>query len=344
MSIKPSLFKTGGGEELAVRDAYAPVVSDEDKAVLRTESIRQASKGLQSVLKKHDPVVGGAAAKMIDKNTPEHERVDDLSKSYGLGGDDEDLLFDVIFGEDDPHGSPATTNKKKAKLLKFIHTNGIESTIDVVKGTKVKNSSDLVNLINNLKGEPIVELLDLESKFALIEVAMEKARELGVVGILDDLLETIEDHRDIKRWLSDNLLSFFHNGDVENINLAMDWMTPKGVMARVPDGPTRLLRYYRKGVFGSGVKDPGKVLRKKWSELKDCLYRLDPNWKTIVWNGERIHNHEPFATASRDAMLVSEHDHEYHRYFILAKEFRQMPIQNWARRSYRYLMLNVESV
>lgn len=373
-SIKPSFFTTGPKEDMAVVDVYKPaeklnktVPDAPTEAVgLEAETIaRNAKKKASDAVDSALNAIKSKAASQI-KSGLDQAGADALKGELGkvgdyLGntGDPRDFLGDdladgiledmgftkenlknqaIEIGASGLEGA-GPLGAKAAKVARFVQEGGGNEVSRLIKNGDLSSASGVQNVLGALGSSQTLKVLDLSTQFSVLKGVVDKAAALGVVNVIDVVLDNIEDRKDKKRFLLDGLFQFFTTSDIDAINRAIDMIGAGGVLARVPDGINLLLRYYRYPKEAMAAGDKQAMIKEQYEFLVGTLERLDDRWFETTWGGVTRVNLEPYYYASGDAVSVLERNRSHYQRCVRAKQFGIRSIQQYCSANYPFLEL-----
>lgn len=354
MSVIPSFFSIGPKDSAEVVDVYNPPKTPSGASSPEpTQPVDQ-----KSTVAKNAPKAAEEAIKAIDVENGEISvnqdvAMDRLRDVLGLqstpsspGGQSivDKALAKMGLPEDVNRSNIETLGKsglpgtnilsQESKSFIRVAADGIEDVGGLIENANFETASGVKEFLDDLGATDVLNVIDNTGKFALLTGLLEKAAELKVFSILDTVLEKIDDDRDRKKFLSDNLLRFFQSADLVSINKACDYIGVGSVMARVPDGIKLIMSGYRYPRTYQGDNEKIAMFKKQNSLLIGTLNRLDSGWNTTTWNGETITDLEPYYHASFDAMAVLEYSPAHYRHAVSAKQFIVSDLKLWALRMF----------
>lgn len=362
-SIKPSFFITGPKEDLIVVDVYDPT----DK--LNTEETQTPSQGVENAadtLLRNTSTFAKSAVESISIKDGKvgidtNEALKQVAGILGKTGGVQDLLGTNVtnsimgaLGVADTSaaakaielGSSGITGSDLAKavpmpeLLRYVLEDGGQEVSRLVKNADLDTATGVSNLLNAIGKSGALKVLNISAQFATLTGILDKAKDAGLLDALDIVIDKIEDAKDQKRFILDNLFRFFTSGDLLSINRALDRLGSGTVNARVPDGINMIMRYYRYPRQMQSADDKQELFSKQYKLLTGTLDRLNSNWPTVTWNENTIVNLEPYYHASSDAVAIFQSGSRVHyERCVLAKQYTLRSIQQYVSGQYPILEL-----
>lgn len=244
---------------------------------------------------------------------------DCLKKNPAVARENRIRELEKAIADSKPEETACTIKTKKGSFsLTGIKT--IYSTVQAIRRADLHSAQGVAAMLNSISGNSqLAKVLDMESQFAVLGKIMAKASEYGIPEAIDMLLAKMDNDKERRRLLIENLKNFVYQSDLASINKVIDYVGAQGALARVPDFVTLLMTFYH---YPQGVSQPTVALR---DQLAATLARVDPNWYTYnrqtvndpTWSAQKrrcnspgalndntIGNLEPFTYASSDALAL----------------------------------------
>lgn len=199
-------------------------------------------------------------------------------------------------------GLPGSGNEASKKILTIQNAKVLYGTVTTIvdSAKNLKNATDVVNLLNSISGNStLAKLIDKEAQFAVFGNLLQQVSALGIPDAIDLLLDKLDDDKERRRLLLDNLRSLIMNSDMPSVRKAITYVGGAGILSRVPDAIPLIMTFYQ---FAPGT-DPNNYAAKR-EELIGILNDIDAHWFEYSRNGTWISNLEPFTYASDDALLL----------------------------------------
>ena len=179
-------------------------------------------------------------------------------------------------------------------------TNQAGEAFRIVDGADTTRASGLSRAVGLLlKDTALGEYVDDNAYVGTAMAYLQEAIDLGMVDLIDAIMNKVEANKISKQQLVDNLLLVVLRGDLETLNKIMDWIGPDGVLSKVPLAVTYLLAGYRFPVRSTPDQYP--TYR---TDLLATLARLKPDWPYVMRNGEQIFNYEVFYRLSAHVKIL----------------------------------------
>lgn len=318
--IAPTLTETGPKEEVAVSDVYtekksAPVnVKQPNRIAEAAKNVADSLKSTNNIadLAKAISVQDGKAS--IDKNSAKdlaraatggtNSPLAELKSTIAdellvlAGVKDDRALQDAANGA----GLPGQgTDKAKKGFLTLTNVKVLYSNYKAISEMDIKSATDVASLLNSISGNSqLAKVLDMESQFAILGKVVSKLSELGIPEAIDIILDKLEDDKERRRLMIENVRTFIYQSDLVSINKVIDYVGANGLLSRVPDAVNLIMTFYR---YPYGQGRPTTTLR---DQLKNTLDRIDANWYRYKRDNTWISNLEPFTYASQEALDLFE--------------------------------------
>jgi hypothetical protein len=227
-------------------------------------------------------------------------------------------------------GLAAATGKDEATVAMAVG-----ETVTILDNSKVNDAQTLTELLKVVSGsESIARMLDMEAEFAILDMILDKAIELGIPQAFDIIMGKIEDDKMRRRLILERLRQSAIMSELALVRKAIEQVGSAGALARVPD-LVRLITYNY--TWGRNVT-PAMYPAKR-DELLLTLNMADPNWDKTYRNGVLVSNIEPFAVASDRALtLFKMSEHKYKAMF--APKYETVSVRTLARRNYPRVALS----
>lgn len=356
----PTLFSTGAKEDLAVEDVYKPSKTLNKAPV--SSSGADSEEG--STIARNLPDAAVTAAKSFDLEDGEvvvnpEEATNRLKEVLEIDGAPSTVAGESITNDALAKlGVPKDINKESitklgnsGKVGKFpsvkklvndvrVVADGVDGVGSVLSKADLSNASGVKNLLDSLGATDAMKVIDTEGKFAVLTTLLEKAEELQIINVLDIVIEKIENDKDRRRFILDNLVGFFQKADLININKAMDYVGAGSVRARVPNGVNLIMQNYRYPRDTKTATEFNAMLTKQCKLLVGTLNRLDPKWNKVDWDGEERLDLEGYYYASPDAVVVLKKNDAHYRNVICAKKFVMVDLRSYAMRLFPQIYLS----
>jgi hypothetical protein len=201
--------------------------------------------------------------------------------------------------------------------------------IKVARGTDTGKATSLMKSINQWNDVGLVgNLVDKTSWLAGGVQLLELANAFGIPQAIDSVMSKLRTEKLAKRRLIDGLRGSVLRGDIPTVNKIIDYIGVEAAKQKVPNMPTLLL---------SGYRFPPKTEVAQYAgmreELLALLTRIDPNWATVEWKGERISNLAPFRSISQSSriLLTLGGDPTYRVQVLIGNKYRSRSIIDLGR-------------
>ena len=203
-----------------------------------------------------------------------------------------------MFGDD----SNASNNvvQRYQKDLTGRRLDGIrgdkDQLVKMYRKTDPTSAKSLANAVSKLTGDKgTLGWLDTKSGFSTGLELLNKAIDMGIPDLIDDMMEYLENNREAKRRLIDSVRSVIIRGDLDTLEKIFGSIGASGILQRVPEAIMLLLASYRIPPRTETTEYQG--IRTK---LLSLLNQIDPNWATTPRNNVEVSDLAATNYASRD--------------------------------------------
>lgn len=203
-----------------------------------------------------------------------------------------------MFGDD----SNASNNvvQRYQKDLTGRRLDGIrgdkDQLVKMYRKTDPTSAKSLANAVSKLTGDKgTLGWLDTKSGFSTGLELLNKAIDMGIPDLIDDMMEYLENNREAKRRLIDSVRSVIIRGDLDTLEKIFGYIGASGILQRVPEAIMLLLASYRIPPRTETTEYQG--IRTK---LLSLLNQIDPNWATTPRNNVEVSDLAATNYASRD--------------------------------------------
>lgn len=298
-----TVFETGPDATVAAVDVYSPVptgpVNNGETVVTQTPApspvppkismsdvVTKVPSVVKDSLERVKSVTGGVAGISSDLV---------WAMQGGLGAKDR-LQVIIDNGKDALKGivSDATKNILSDDVRVII--DGIEN---IRKTGDLNSAAGVMNVLGQITGNPAFASVDIVGdKLGALGAIATNIAVLRIPELIDTVLDQIENEKEKKQYLIDNLDAFVVASDFYSINKTIDSAGSAAVLAKMPNIVVRILMFYR---LPNGQDSPTVAAA---NQLNDLLNRLDSSWLEYRRNGVSISNLEPFGSANPLAVNV----------------------------------------
>lgn len=204
--------------------------------------------------------------------------------------------------------------------------------IKIGRGTDTGKATSLMKSISSWQqvgavGSFVDKSSWLSSGVALLDLAVE----FGIPQAIDNIMNKVKDEKLAKRRLIEGLRGSVLRGDLDAVNKIFDYIGVEAAKQKVPDMPMLLL---------AGFRFPPKTQLTEHAQYRTkllaTLNRIDPNWDTEQWNGQRISYLKPFRSisqASRILLLLND-DPTYRIPVLIGSKYRFQSLIDLGKRMY----------
>lgn len=335
--IATTLLETGSVDEsLAVSDVYT------DTAKTATNASESATSAVTTEQSKQLKTVGKGAAEALDgiADGLESDKTDATSsaaaallsstatrlKSSGLPQSTLDAIDPTLLSS-----VSAGLNASKSTASKLVMEDG--STITIPSSANVTSVTSLTKMLSKtLKNDNLSTIVDDSATLQTTIAALDLIVDLGVVDLLDKVLNAIGDSEDAKKKLISKLESAVRQGDIDTVNRIIDYIGETAALTRVPTFHRLLLK---------GYSFPSEMTTAKYTSertrLVTLLNRVDPDWDKTEVNGVTTLYLTPFIGMSDDSATLLSGVEEYRTRVIMQDSYRIRDIMTIAEETYEVL-------
>jgi hypothetical protein len=210
----------------------------------------------------------------------------------------------------------------KLKIL-----SGAYETLHAAKD--LRNSKDIVGTLNKILGNSeLASVLDLESKFVVMQTLLDKAVHLGVPELYDKIFAHFHKPDERRSFSNAAIDSAIRSPNIDVLNLILDSIGSAALLSKFPTAISIILRNYK---YPKGLKSAtaGEAVK-----LVALLARIDPYWLQYLRNGVWISNLEPLSYASVESMALLRFIPDVRTEWLIAKSYPSSTILGVYRRAY----------
>ncbi len=354
-TIAPSTFATGPADEVATADVYqstATTVTNKLKSSLNTSAFlanieiskslrivkdlepgklsKLGIKGVKSKLAALEAIKEGDGRARINAllgpglvNDLKATTVTGLLAGLGVKGDNTKLARSLLglAGGAKPVDVLLDGNPK----LKILH-----GAVETIRGAKdLKNAKDVAGLMSKVLGNTaLAEVLDMESKFVVLQNVLARAVHLGVPELYDKFFTHFDKPSERRAFANSAIDAALRNPNVDLLNLILDTVGSAALLAKFPNAVPTILRNYK---YPRGQGSPTLVEADKLAAL---VARIDPHWLEYSRKGVWVSNLEALTYASIETMALFKLLPAIRTEWLIAKSYSSSTLVGTFRRAY----------
>lgn len=203
------------------------------------------------------------------------------------------------------------------------------NSTEIVRGLDFESAEGIASILRDISDSDVLEVINVGVDVALFRGVLEEVTQWGLPGLVDDVLQSIEDDRVRREVVSRSSRNFVNTADIDSVEAMLNSVGASALTAQYPDFPRQLLNRYR---FKSGTTPdnyPALI-----GQLVRVMDKLQPQWFFISRGDEPVWNLSVINLASPDAQLLFLSDEDYRTPFLIAPQYPQRDIKAIARDMY----------
>lgn len=329
-----TVFQTGPDTKVAAADVYkaAPTTPVNNGQTVVSQATAPAPTlpkiSLKSVVTTAPTAVKDAVERVKNVTGGVAGITDDLKWAMegGVGGAPDRLKFIVDKGKTALKGATADLTKNAMGTDVRMVIDGVEQ---IRKTGDFSSAQGVMNVLGQISGNPAFAKIDvIGDKLGVLSSITNKIAALRIPQLIDTVLTKLQNDKEKKQYLLDNLMNFVTASDLYSVKLTIDNAGSVAVLAKMPDIVLKILMYYR---LPAGTDSPTTAAA---TELNNLLNRLDPNWTKYRRDGVLVSNLEPFASSNPIALDTLKLLPQYMVQAIICKTYLTRDLVDLARQYY----------
>ena len=196
-------------------------------------------------------------------------------------------------------GNGLEASIKNAKNVASGFRMMVDDVETMVKDIDFGSVTGISNLITAVTGQSdLLKVLGIDDTLASLKLINDISNAWGIPKLADKLFNTLDKDEDKKTYILDLLPSAISSAHLENINLCINQIGAKFIMAQYPQAIYTILGNYR--------MPAEKIVPTKEDSvaLINTLKRLDPNWDKYNRSGQLIFDLGKFSAATETAIAA----------------------------------------
>lgn len=206
----------------------------------------------------------------------------------------------------------------------------LSGAVETLRNTKdIHTGKDIAGLMAKVLGDKeLAKVLDLQTEFMVLGIALQKAVHLGLPELYDKFFSHYSKPDERRAFANAAIDAAIRNPNIDLLNLILDTIGSAAMLSKFPKAISVILRNYRYP-RGQGSATPLEA-----TKLIALLVRIDPYWLQYRRNGVWISNLEPLTYASIDSMALLKLIPDVRTEWLIAKSYPSSTILGVYRRAY----------
>lgn len=210
-----------------------------------------------------------------------------------------------------------------------VSIDGQEQTISSVDYEGITSTANLINAVNG--DTNIIEILDNEVEFAIIDTILENAIDQGLPNVIDLISNQISDPSYARKLYLNRVRQAALRSDLDTVKRIVELTDVISVLNAVPT--------IIKDIVASYKLPKGKDVASEYTRLIDLLETIDSDWYKSPRGSDEHINLSMFYNASDDAVLVLGQSNNLETTLHIRKSYPRLDINTLIARQHRRLVL-----
>lgn len=182
----------------------------------------------------------------------------------------------------------------------------VDDAEQYIKDIDFTSATGISKLVSELTGQKdLLKVLGIEDTLKGLKLVNDIASAWGIPGLADKLMGTLPNEEDKTEYIINLLPSALGSAHLENINLCIDRIGAKAILAQYPQAITMVLGNYH---LPADVYLPTQA---QSSALVNTLARLNSDWAYYTRSGQKIFDLGVFGKATDQAKQALGFSDEY---------------------------------
>lgn len=210
-----------------------------------------------------------------------------------------------------------------------VTVDGQEKTFDSYDYDGITSTANLINAVNG--NANLIEILDNEVEFAIIDTILENAIDQGIPGAIDLIDGQVTDPAYARKLYINRISQAAEKSDLDTVKRIIELTDAATILSVHPNIVKDILAAYE--------KPKGADIASEYVRLDDTLTLLDTNWYYAKRGSDDYINLSVFNRASDDAVLVLGQNQALIPSLHIRERYPRLDIGTLISRQHRRLVL-----